>query len=414
MKAEIISVGTELLLGHTINTDAAFIARELAKHGVELQHVQVVGDNPERLENALREALDRSDMVITSGGLGPTSDDLTKEVVSRMTSLKLEVNEECLTDLKEYFGDRPIGENQYKQCLIPQGAHIFKNPHGTAPGCAVKTGNNKYICLLPGPPRELVPMVENELARFLKTLSSRVIKSVDLRTFGIGEGLAAEKLGSLVNSVNPSVATYAAEGEMFVKVTASAKDQVEADTLISPVLECIRDRIGNFIYGTDVKGLEDVVVDLLRKQKLRVATAESCTGGLLAKRITDVPGASEIFHLGVITYANDAKEKILHVTNTTLKKFGAVSPQTAIEMAEGIKSVANADFGIGITGIAGPDGGSVEKPVGLVYIAVAGKETFLKKMEPHGRYLGRDWVRNRAASTALDMLRRILSSLPVE
>lgn len=413
MKAEIISVGTELLLGHTINTDAAWIARALAEQGVDLCHVQTVGDNASRLESALREALSRCDIVITSGGLGPTEDDLTKECAARAAGAPLEENPECLADLKEYFGSRAISGNQYKQTLAPRGAKIFKNPHGTAPGFAIPCPGGKYICILPGPPAELIPMLETGLIPFLKNFSSQVIKSTVLNCFGIGEGAAAEKLGSLVHMTNPTVATYAGNGEMLVKITAKSDSQEKADELIEPVKAKIRECLGDKIYGENAQSLERRVVDLLRERRLQVSAAESCTGGLLAARITDQPGASEIFRLGVVAYANEAKERILHVRKETLARYGAVSPQTAAEMARGIKDLAKADFGAAITGIAGPGGGTPDKPVGLVYIALAGKEIHVNKMEPVGRYQGREWVRRRASSAALDMLRRALLGLPV-
>lgn len=413
MKAEIISIGTELLLGHVINTDAAFIARELATLGFDLKNMQIVGDNAMRLKEALETALKRSDIIITSGGLGPTDDDLTKETVAEFLNLSLEENAECKKALLEYFGDREAGPNQLKQTFIPKGSKVLKNPHGTAPGCVVPAGGGKFICILPGPPKELLPMLKNELSPFLAGLTGKTIKSTQLKVFGPGEGKVAELLKDLTRNVNPSVATYASDGEMFVKISVATSDNEEALNLMEPVVAQVRDRLGNFIYGRDVSNLEEVVVKLLIKEKLHLATAESCTGGLVSKRITDVAGASAVFHLGVVSYANKAKEKILGVCPETLARYGAVSSQTAREMAEGIRNLANADFGIGITGIAGPDGGTTEKPVGLVYIALAGNETHIKKMEPHGRYPGREAIRNKAASTALDMLRRVLLGLPI-
>lgn len=304
--------------------------------------------------------------------------------------------------------------NQLKQALMPEGATVFANHSGTAPGCAVPCGKGQFILMLPGPPRELVPMLENEARPFLLGLDNNVIHSTLIKTFGIGEGAAAQILDDLLDMPNPTVATYAADNEMFVKVTAKAKDAAAAQAIAGPVIRQIRQRLGNVVYGENAPSLEHVVVKELIKRNLALATAESCTGGLLAKRITDQPGASAIFHLGVVSYANSAKEKILHVSPGTLRKYGAVSAQTAEEMARGIRELAKADFGIGITGIAGPDGGSPQKPLGLVYIALACEDDiFIKEMKPQGRYLGRQWVRNRAASQALDMVRRFLAALPV-
>lgn len=413
LKAEIINVGTELLLGHTINTNAALIARKLAELGVDLYSVRVAGDNPQRLEAAIREALENNDIVIASGGLGPTADDITKECAAKAAGLPLVESGEGLEQLKEFFGSRPPDAGQLKQAMAPRGSIILKNPNGSAPGWAVPVKDGKYIFLLPGPPRELEPMLENELAPFLKRFSDKIIKSSVLRCFGAGEGRAAQKLGELLELSNPTVATYAGDGEMLVKITAKAGSAEEAEKLMSPVISEANARLGAVVYGRDVSGLPERVTGLLKEKKLSAATAESCTGGLLAAKITSQPGASEIFHLGVVTYSNEEKTKILSVQKSTLESFGAVSPQTAEEMAIGIKKLAGADLGVSITGIAGPDGGSAEKPVGLVYIALAADKVYINKMEPFGRYLGRDWVRKRAVLTALDMMRRFLASLPV-
>lgn len=413
MKAEIISVGTELLLGHVINSDAALVARELAACGIDLAHAQVVGDNSQRLAQALAESATRCDIIITTGGLGPTKDDLTKETVATFTNRRLVRDESAFAALQEYFGEREMTENQLKQALVPCGATVFANPHGTAPGMAVPFGEGKFVILLPGPPRELEPMLATGLRPFLQKLEHKIIVSTMVKTFGIGEGAAAEKLGELLMGANPTVAPYASGGEMFVKITAKADDEAEARALLEPVAGIIRNRLGDVVYGCDVPSLEHVVVKLLLEKKQSVATAESCTGGLLAKRITDQPGASEIFGLGLVVYSNEAKKKLLNVPEGVLRQYGAVSPQVAKILAENVCALAGATWGIGITGIAGPGGGTPEKPVGLVYLAVASEEGSLSGiLRPQGRYLGREWVRSRAASLALDMLRRQLLGLP--
>ena len=415
VKAEIISVGTELLLGHTVNTDAAHVARELAAFGIDLEHVQTVGDNAGRLEAALREALARSSLVICTGGLGPTEDDLTKETVARVSGRPLVEDAESLARLREYFGTRPIGENQFKQALLPRGAEAFPNSVGTAPGCAVPVEGDKFVLLLPGPPSELLPMLEQSVRPFLARRTGAVIVSAMIRTFGIGEGAAAERIRDLTQGGNPSAATYATEGEMFVRVTAKAADEAAARALAEPLVRAVCERLGDVVYGVDVPSLEAVVVRGLAAAGLHLVTAESCTGGLLAKRITDQPGSSAVFETGLVTYANASKVRLLGVPEAVLAAHGAVSPQTAAFMAEGARLRQGGDLGLGITGIAGPDGGTPEKPVGLVYIALSAPDgVWLRVMRPQGRYLGRSWTRQRAASHALDLVRRRLAGLPLE
>lgn len=414
LKAEIISVGTELLLGHTINRDAAIIGRLLAECGIDLMRVQTVGDNAGRLAEALALAAASSDIIITTGGLGPTDDDLTKSVVADFAGRPLVERPEALASLKEYFGDRPMCANQLRQALLPSGAVMFANTVGTAPGCAVPF-NSGQIIMLPGPPSELEAMIELSLKPFLQALSGSIIHSTILRTFGIGEGAAAGLIQDLMAGTNPTVAPYAHNGEMFVKITAKASDRAVALALCEPVVAEVRARLGELVYGQDVSSLEEVVLTGLVANGLTIATAESCTGGLLAKRLTDRPGASEAFQLGLVTYSNESKQRLLHVPAELLAKFGAVSQQTAEAMARNVRALGQASLGIGITGIAGPDGGTREKPVGLVHIALATEtDCYLRELRPLGRYLGREWVRERAASTALDMVRRYLAGLPIQ
>lgn len=415
MKAEIISVGTELLLGHTINSDAAHVARALSTLGVDLHHTCVVGDNAARLEDCLRTALRRSDWVITTGGLGPTNDDLTKEAVARVLDLPLEEHADSLRRLEEYFGDRPVGENQFKQAWLPRGAHAFANSVGTAPGCAAPAGDHKLVILLPGPPSELLPMLHDEVMPWLQHRTGARIHSTTVRTFALGEGDAELRLRDLTDAANPTVATYATSGEMFVRITAKAATPEEAEAMVVPVREAVRRRLGDHVYGVDVENLESVVIPLLLQRGETLTTAESCTGGLLAKRITDVPGASSVFHQGLVTYANEAKTRLLGVPEDLLARVGAVSPEVARCMARQACLRYGSTWGVGISGIAGPGGATPDKPVGLVHIALSnGTETWLRVMRPHGRYMGRAWTRQRAASHALDMLRRALLGLPVE
>lgn len=414
MKAEIISVGTELLLGHTINTDAAIVARMLAEMGFDLLHIQTVGDNRERLAEALRSAAGRADIIITTGGLGPTDDDLTRDTVAAFAGVPLLENPEALARLKEYFGKRAMSSNQFRQAFVPEGAILFSNSIGTAPGCAVPLPSGGHIIMLPGPPRELEAMLATGVRPFLSAVSGNTIYSTIIRTFGIGEGAAAERISDLMANANPTVAPYAHGGEMFVKVTAKASGKEAARELCAPLVRDVLARLGDVVYGVDAANLEAVLVSGLVSQGKTIATAESCTGGLVAKRITDQPGASEVFHLGVVSYANTAKMKILGVPAELLAEHGAVSAEVAKAMAEGVRVIAKSDLGIGISGIAGPGGGTENKPVGLVYIVLATSEgSFVRVMRPEGRYLGRSWVRERAASHALDMARRYLADLPV-
>jgi len=415
MKAEIISVGTELLLGHTVNTDATHVARELSALGMDLLQVHTVGDNPQRLEAALREALQRAEVVITTGGLGPTEDDLTKETVALVTGAPLEEHPDSMARLREYFGTRPMSANQAKQAMLPRGAVAFPNLAGTAPGCATPAGDGRWVLMLPGPPSELLPMLHDSAAPFLQRMSGAVISSFMVKTFGIGEGIAALRIASLTGGANPTAATYAGEAEMFVRVTAKAQDAAAAEALAAPMVAEVRKLLGHFVYGVDVTGLEAVVVAELASLRQTLATAESCTGGLLAKRITDQPGSSDVFGYGMITYANEAKQRLLGVPQDMQCKYGAVSPEVAQAMARGVREYSGADYGLGITGVAGPGGGTPQKPVGLVYIALSdARNVWVRVMRPQGRYLGREWTRRLASSHALDMLRRRLADLPVE
>lgn len=410
MNAEIVTVGTELLLGNIVNTDMQILARRLSDLGISLLHESTVGDNRERLHDALRLALSRSDLVITTGGLGPTGDDLTKETIAEAAGRKLVMHEESMQHILSYFKGRVMGETQEKQALIPEGAVVFKNSVGTAPGCAVET-NGKIIIMLPGPPSELGPMFENEAVPYLMQKTQGVILSHNIRVFGKGEGQVAEMISDFTDSANPTAATYAKEGEMFVRVTARAETAEKAEELCKPVIEAIAGRLGDVVYGIDADNLEQVVVRELSARGMHLATAESCTGGLVAKRITDIPGSSAVFEMGVVTYSNEKKTQLLGVPEELLREYGAVSEQTARAMAQGVRRLAGSDFGIGITGIAGPDGGTEEKPVGLVYIALDdGTSCEVRKMNRPGRTRGRDSNRNMAASTALDMVRRRLQS----
>mgnify|MGYP000820310930 CR=1 FL=1 len=416
MNAELIAVGTELLLGDTINTDAAAVARLLSELGINVYWQTVVGDNRARLEQAVQLARTRADLIITTGGLGPTCDDLTKEVVAGAFGIPLELNKAEEERLRGLYRERHtyMTENHLQQVMLPRGCTVLQNDWGTAPACAFEA-DGCLVIMLPGPPSELTPMLHNYAVPYLEEFQSAVIASHSVHVYGRGEAPVAQMIEDLMEQSNPTVAPYAKEGEMFVRVTAKAATKEEADAMCVPVVEELKKRIGNFVYGVDVETLEELVVSELKKAGKKLATAESCTGGMLAKRITDIPGSSAVFETGCVTYANCVKERLLGVPHETLVTYGAVSEQTARAMAEGIVRESGADIGVGITGIAGPDGGTEEKPVGLVYIALSdGKNTWVAKRQPMGRLKSREWHRHCAASKALDMVRRYLAGLPVD
>ena len=399
MNAEIISVGTELLLGQVVNTDTAIVAQELSALGINLLYSAVVGDNVERLRHAVDTAISRSELLIMTGGLGPTTDDLTKETTAACAGKKLVLHQPSLERIQNYFNEKHVSENQEKQAWLPEGCTVFQNDNGTAPGCAFQAQSGCTVIMLPGPPSELEPMLKNYVVPFLKKGQEHVIVSHNVHIYGRGEAPVAQLLDDLMNGENPTLAPYAKEGECYMRVTAKAPTVEEADEMCRPLIEEIRRRVGDFVYSVDVESLEELVVGELAAQGKTLATAESCTGGLLSKRITDVAGASAVFHMGVVTYANQAKEDLLGVSHETLERWGAVSSQTAREMAQGIVRRSQADLGIGITGIAGPDGGTAEKPVGLIYIALSdGERTWVTKRHPIGRTKSRAWHRHCAAS----------------
>mgnify|MGYP005826108999 FL=1 len=414
MNAEIISVGTELLLGQVVNLDTAIVAQELSGLGINLLYSAVVGDNVERLRHAVDTALSRSDLLIMTGGLGPTTDDLTKETTAACAGKRLVLHQESLARIQNYFNEKHVSENQEKQAWLPEGCHVFQNDNGTAPGCAFQAQGGCTVIMLPGPPSELTPMLKNYVVPYLKQGQEQVIVSHNVHIYGRGEAPVAQMMDDLMDGENPTLAPYAKEGECYLRVTARARTVEEADALCQPLIEEIRRRLGDFVYSVDVETLEELVVAKLREQGKTLATAESCTGGLLSKRLTDVPGSSEVFHMGVVTYANQAKEDLLSVSHETLERYGAVSGETAREMAEGMVRRSGSSLGIGITGIAGPEGGTPEKPVGLIYIALSdGEHTWVTKRSPIGRTKSREWHRHCAASQALDMVRRYLLDMPV-
>lgn len=402
---ELISVGTEILLGDILNTDAQFLSIELARLGISVIHQSTVGDNRERLLAQLKEAADRSDIIILSGGLGPTPDDLTKEVCCEFFGKKMFLHEPTVEKIKTYFSTKgmKMAQNNLKQAMLPKDCVIFPNDNGTAPGMAIEK-DGVHILVLPGPPRELKPMFRNCAVPYLMQFSDRIIVSHNIRTFGIGESLMAERVNDLFDAENPTVAPYAKDGEALLRVTAMARTKEEAENLCKPVINEIKSRLDGFVYGVDYTCIEEAVIEKLKEKHIKVATAESCTGGLIAKRITDVPGASEVFDCGIISYANEIKHRVLGVSEDDLNKYGAVSEPVARQMAQGALKVSGADIAVSVTGIAGPDSDSTNKPVGLVYIGLADRDNvWVRELRTSRK--DRSYNRYVSASNALNMIR---------
>ena len=409
MKAEIICVGTEILMGNIVNTNAAYISRGLAGLGVSCFYQSVVGDNDGRLSEVFDEAAKRADIVILSGGLGPTEDDLTKETVAKAMGRKLVEDEKAWKQIKKFFEKRDIKytDNNRKQALVPEGAKVLYNKNGTAPGI-IAEGENVTAILLPGPPGELIPMWDDQVVPYIREKSDTVFVSEMVKLCGVGESLVETELKDLIDAqTNPTIATYAKVGEVDIRVTASASDEKAAGKLVKPMVKEIKKRFGSYIFTTDENvTLEAAVLQLLDENKLTLATAESLTGGMLTSRLINVPGASEVIKTGFITYSNKSKRKYLGVKRSTLEKHGAVSEQCAKEMVKGCAAATKADAAISLTGIAGPDGGSEEKPVGLTYIGVSVLGSIkVKKFVFSGE---REKIRESATATALTMLRHSL------
>ena len=413
MVAEIIGVGTELLLGDIVNTNAQYLSQQLAALGISVHYQTTVGDNKERLQRAMAQALGRSDIVITTGGLGPTSDDITKETICEGLGLQLVLHEPSLERMEQYFQrtGRKMPEINRKQAMLPRGCTIFPNDQGTAPGCAISAGK-QCIIMLPGPPNELIPMFESSVREYLAKFSDAALISRNIRIIGIGESQVEEALSDLVTSTNPTVALYAKQGEVLARVTARGQDPTQAAAISAVMVKTITDRLGSYVYGVDVDSLQEVVVRRLRELKLKIATAESCTGGLLSEKITDVPGASEVFEFGVSAYANRVKVEKLRVPPKLIQQKGAISEQVAIAMAVGAMRQGKAHIGVGITGNAGPTGDE-GKPVGLVYVAFCDRNRVWVKRLMIGRGTdNRDFIRHIAVLQALNMVRLYLEQYP--
>ena len=409
MTVEIIAVGTEILLGNIVNTNAAYLAEKCAGLGLSCYHQDVVGDNEERLSETIRLALTRADIILLSGGLGPTQDDLTKEAAAKVMGKELYLHEPSREAIRQFFAERnlEITENNWKQAMVPEGCIVVENPGGTAPGI-IMAENGKHVVLMPGPPGELIPMFERSIMPYLAGLATGVIYSQTVKICGVGESKAESMVEDLVDAQsNPTIATYAKTGEVHLRVTATAEDEKEAKKLVKPMVKELKRRFGNHVYTTDSEvTLEKAVVDLLMANKLTACTVESCTGGMLSARLINVPGVSEVFKSGYVTYSNKSKRRLLGIKKNILMKYGAVSEQIAREMAKMAASLARTDVSVSTTGIAGPDGGTPGKPVGLVYIGcnVCGRIT-VKECHFHG---GREKIRESTVSAALSLMRECI------
>ncbi len=409
MKAEIMAVGTELLLGDILNTNAQFLAQELASLGIEVYYQTVVGDNPQRLEDTIYYAFSRADLIITTGGLGPTEDDLTKETAAKYFGEKLVLDERALEQIRKYFDrtGRKMTENNVKQAMVPEhNSVVLYNENGTAPGIIIEK-NHKMIVMLPGPPKETVPMFQNQVKPYLAKKQEVTFVSRILRVANVGESAMETMVKDIIDAqTNPTIAPYAKDGEAILRITAKAKDAAEANRLIDPVADALKERLGTAVYAEGETDMETVVAKLLLEKNVTLAVAESCTGGMIASSLVEFPGISQVLLEGCVTYTNEAKMRRLGVKAETLEIYSAVSGETAKEMAEGMARTSGADIALATTGIAGPDGGTEEKPVGLVYIALTYKgETQVQEF----RFMGkRNKIRQRATYQALDWLRKVL------
>ena len=410
---EIISVGTELLLGHVTNTDARDISEMLSKIGINVKYHTVVGDNPERLRKCVETAKSRADIIITTGGLGPTCDDLTKQILAEAFGLKLVENKAEREGLYDYIRyGKKFTDNNFTQAMLPEGCTVFHNNCGTAPGCGFEK-DGKIVVMIPGPPKECNAMFRESALPYLRKLSEELIVSHSVRVFGLGESSVDDIFAEEMNRMtNPTMAPYAKECDCLLQITAKAKSEAEAEEMIAPVMEHVMQRLGDVVYGVDVECIEESVIKLLREKGMTFSAAESCTGGELAKRFTDMPGASAFFKGGVVTYTNEAKAKLLGIDPALIEEKGAVSYEVAKAMAENVRTLLGTDIGVGVTGLAGPDGDGVHE-VGTVFVSLAVEgETFVKELHM-GAMRTRSFIRRMAGNHIYDMMRRWLSGIDV-
>ena len=414
MNCEILCVGTELLLGNTVNTNAADLSDLLSGLGVNVYWHTVVGDNPARLAEAVDIAKGRADLIITTGGLGPTYDDLTKNVLAERFGRKMEYHPEEGEALKAWFAKNTsirFTQNNMQQAYLPERCTVLHNDWGTAPGCAFEEGG-VHVIMLPGPPNECIPMFQHRAVPYIKSLSDETIFSHQIRVFGMGESAVEDRLRARMEQMaNPTLATYAKVGEVMLRVTAKAPDEAAAEALCAPVVDMVRSELGDVVYGVDVDSLEALCLELLKERGVTFAAAESLTGGLIGARFTALPGASAVFKGGAVTYCNEVKAAMLAIDRAMIEEKGAVSYETAAAMAKGVRLAAGADIGLSATGLAGPDGDGVH-PVGTVFVGLAdGENVWVRQLRLGTR---RQRVRALAANHAFDMLRRYLQGLPIE
>ena len=410
---EILSVGTELLLGHVTNTDARDISEQLSKIGINVKYHTVVGDNPQRVRECVAVAKKRADIIITTGGLGPTCDDLTKQILAECFGLKLVENEAEKQGLYDYITrGRKVTENNFLQAMLPEGCTVFHNNCGTAPGCAFEA-EGKIVIMLPGPPKECNAMFTESAIPYLRKLSDEQIVSHSVRIFGISESRIDDMFASQMNAMtNPTMAPYAKECDCLLQITAKAGSEAEGEAMVRPVMESAMQRLGDAVYGIDAESIEEAVMELLKERPLTFSLAESCTGGEVAKRFTDLPGASAFFMGGAVTYTNAVKAKLLGIDRDFIEENNAVSYPVAKAMAEGVRRELGTDVGIGITGLAGPDGDGVHD-VGDVFVSLAAPEgTFVRTLHL-GKVRTRSFIRRMAGNHAYDMLRRYMTGLDV-
>lgn len=407
MNAEILAVGTEILLGDIVNTNAQYIAQGLAELGIDVFYQTVVGDNPDRMKTAMNIAFERADIIITTGGLGPTGDDLTKEIGAEYFGRKLILDEKALDRIKKFFDKmkRPMTDNNVKQAMVPVNSTVMYNENGTAPGIIIED-NNKILIMMPGPPKEMKPMFSKQVKPYLASKQNHTLVSRTLRIAGVGESAMESMVRDMIDrQSNPTIAPYAKDTESILRITASAKTTEEAEKIIEPIAEEIYRRFGDSVYAEGETSIQETVAKILIDKKVTIAVAESCTGGLVAAKLIEYPGISEVLLEGAVTYSNEAKKRRLGVKDETLSAYGAVSAETAAEMAKGIAMTSGADIGVSTTGVAGP-GPSEGKPEGLVYVGVyMGGKSYVKELHLAGK---RNVIRERAAYSALDFLRRKL------
>ena len=412
MKVAIIAVGTELLFGQTVNTNAVYLSRELNLMGFDVMYHHTVGDNPERLKEILDVSYRDCDMVITTGGLGPTQDDLTKEILCGFFGDELVLHEPSMDHIRRLFRKmgREMTDNNIKQAYMPSRARVFANEQGSAPGCALEKDGKIAICL-PGPPREMTDMFEKQVRPYLKGLTEGSMYYRLIRTFGIGESDLETRLMDIIDGqTDPTIATYAKEGECYLRIASKRTDEADAEAAVNTMLEDVKKRIGEYIYDCDNRDLWDVVGGKLMKNDITISSAESCTGGMFAEKLTSVPGISAVFGRSFVTYSNEAKMEILVVEKETLEKHGAVSEETAREMARGLKKISGSRICVSVTGVAGPDGGTPEKPVGLVYIgAVCDDKEICRKVQM--RNVNRQWNRNYSMLHMFDVVNRLIDEI---